>query len=55
MLRLKSLVLGTAGAVLSVGVATHALSADAPELEADVILSHGDIYTPDGWAQAMAI
>src|SRR5438128_2578015 len=54
MSRFTSLVLGTAAALLSSGAAI-ALAAEAPEFEADLILSHGDIYTPDGWAQAMAI
>jgi predicted amidohydrolase YtcJ len=41
-----------AGAMLTVGVA-GAQTADT--LEADLILSNGEIRTPDGWAQALAI
>jgi hypothetical protein len=38
---------------LLMGVLIHQVGA-AP-LEADLILSRGEIYTPDGWAQAVAI
>jgi len=43
-----------AGAALSAAFALPAAAADAP-LEADIILSHGELYTPRGWAQAAAI
>ncbi len=55
MFRLTSLVLGAAGTLLAAGISSAAAPATAPELEADLILSNADIYTPDGWAKAMAI
>jgi predicted amidohydrolase YtcJ len=49
----KSLAACAAGSLLlSVGLVA---TATAATLEADTILSHGEIYTPAGWAQAMAI
>jgi predicted amidohydrolase YtcJ len=44
---------GAAGAVLLALGLTASTSAVA--LQADVILDHGEIYTPVGWAQALAI
>jgi predicted amidohydrolase YtcJ len=43
-----------ASAVMSAAFALPATAAETP-LEADLILSHGKLYTPTGWAQAAAI
>lgn len=40
------------GLLLALGLMA---STSAAALEADVILNHGEIYTPGGWAQALAI
>ena len=40
------------GVLLALGLMA---SESVAALDADVILNHGDIYTPGGWAQALAI
>ncbi len=45
------------GAVVGALIAAAAVaqSGSAPALEADVIFQHGEVYTPSGWAQAIAV
>jgi predicted amidohydrolase YtcJ len=50
MIRIKSVV-PMAVAIFVVA----AIAASAPEVEADLILSRGEILVPGGWAQAMAV
>jgi predicted amidohydrolase YtcJ len=50
MTRIKSLVSAMVSALLAGSVL-----AATPPTEADLILSHGEISTPGGWAQAMAV
>jgi predicted amidohydrolase YtcJ len=51
MNHIRSLQLCTIAVLLSAGAA----SASAASLEADLILRNGDVYTRNGWAQAVAI